>query len=41
MCARNKLSFNLLLTMLNGIIHRYASVNYAAFCLSCYYVLSK
>ena len=41
MCARNKLSFNLLLTMLNGIIHRYASVNYPAFCLSCYYVLSK
>ena len=36
--VNNKLKLSL---FKNGIIHRYASVNYPAFCLSCYYVLSK
>ena len=42
MCARKKLSFNLLLTMLNGIIHLYASANYRAFvCVVFIYFLSS
>ena len=37
-----KLSFNLLLTMLNGIIHLYASANYRAFvCVVSIYFLSS